>query len=284
MQIARLVAHARLRVSSLPLPPPPYATKIVPATARGFERYSSFACPPSISASRASRLFQFQFSATGTRAQLREFQKAIWPTSCAGWRLQTSKLLVVTAATGLLGRVNGVDAVLCEKDSRDTVWSPHSRESASKDQNWDDERTQATVWVKRLWFPILVVTTVLMGWHYPVSLFVNLIVVLWSTKPSPASIYIWAEQRRMEQQTEKRGFDRLKAQLPAAVMHVEVEDYMLFCLARVSSLTQKSLVIGLLGDWWSIYSSSSSITAPGFGSFFPTEKFFPPEKIFTSSS
>lgn len=45
----------------------------------------------------------------------------------------------------------------------------------------------------------------------------------------------------------------------AGVMHVEVRDNMLFCLARVTSLTKRSTLLGFMGDWWVIYSSSSAI-------------------------
>lgn len=49
----------------------------------------------------------------------------------------------------------------------------------------------------------------------------------------------------------------------AIVMHVEVQDYMLFCLAKVTYLTSNATIVGVLGDWWIVYSSSSRITALG---------------------
>ena len=55
----------------------------------------------------------------------------------------------------------------------------------------------------------------------------------------------------------------------AIIMHVEVQDYGIACIARVSSLSQKFLVIGMLGDWWVLYSSSSSISGFSIGSWFP---------------
>ena len=50
-------------------------------------------------------------------------------------------------------------------------------------------------------------------------------------------------------------------------MHVEVQDYMLFCLAKVTYLTSNATMIGVLGDWWVVYSSSSRITALGLSTF-----------------
>lgn len=60
--------------------------------------------------------------------------------------------------------------------------------------DWDEERTSFFLWVRRLWVPLLMVMTVAMGWHYPLSLGINLVFLLWSTKPTPSSIYIWVEQ------------------------------------------------------------------------------------------
>lgn len=156
----------------------------------------------------------------------------------------------------------------------------HCQETAVRDDSpstqdhcidWDEERTSLFLWVRRLWVPLLMVMTVAMGWHYPLSLGINLVFLLWSTKPTPSSIYIWVEQKRLNAAQRRHGVGRLKSQLSNAsmLMHVEVQDYGVACLARVSSLTQKMLVIGVLGDWWVLYSSSSSISGFNLGSWFP---------------
>ncbi|KAH7288616.1 hypothetical protein KP509_31G033900 [Ceratopteris richardii] len=115
------------------------------------------------------------------------------------------------------------------------------------------------------------VMTIAMGWHYPLSLTVNLLILFWSTKPRPSSIYLWVEQRKLQAASQGNGLSRLKNQLSSATLmtHVEVEDYGLACVARVSSLSQKMLVIGVLGDWWVLYSCSSSISGFNIGSWFP---------------
>jgi len=51
-------------------------------------------------------------------------------------------------------------------------------------------------------------------------------------------------------------------------MHVEVQDYMLVCLAKVTYLTSNVTMVGVLGDWWIVYSSSSRITALGLSTSF----------------
>lgn len=57
----------------------------------------------------------------------------------------------------------------------------------------------------------------------------------------------------------------MKAKLisPATIMHVEVRDCMFFCLAKVTYPAFDATVVGVLGDWWVISSSSSRITALG---------------------
>ncbi|KAH7288614.1 hypothetical protein KP509_31G033900 [Ceratopteris richardii] len=136
---------------------------------------------------------------------------------------------------------------------------------------WDGDESPLFIWLRRLYVPFLMVMTIAMGWHYPLSLTVNLLILFWSTKPRPSSIYLWVEQRKLQAASQGNGLSRLKNQLSSATLmtHVEVEDYGLACVARVSSLSQKMLVIGVLGDWWVLYSCSSSISGFNIGSWFP---------------
>ncbi|MCO5572155.1 hypothetical protein L7F22_025906 [Adiantum nelumboides] len=95
----------------------------------------------------------------------------------------------------------------------------------------------------------MLVMTIAMGWRYPLSLSINLLFLLWSTKPTPSSIYMWVEQKRIQVAARAHGLGLLKAQLSNATMMThEVHDYGLACIAKVSSLSQKMLVIGVLGD------------------------------------
>lgn len=136
---------------------------------------------------------------------------------------------------------------------------------------WDEDAAPLYVWLRRLWVPLLMVMTIAMGWHYPLSMSINLLFLLWSTKPTPSSIYLWVEQKRLQAAPRTHGLSRLKTQLSNATMmtHVEVQDYGLLCVARVSSLSQRMLVIGVLGDWWVVYSCSSSISGFNIQSWFP---------------
>ncbi|KAJ7546436.1 hypothetical protein O6H91_08G040300 [Diphasiastrum complanatum] len=152
-----------------------------------------------------------------------------------------------------------VASLECDKQEKIFVAFPKENEIEPK-----SDSSPFLWWVRRLWVPSLLVMTVVMGWEYPLSLIVNLVFLLLSTKPTPSSFYLWAEQRRMQQSCQKQGLDRIKAQLnPASLMHVEIHDYLLLCVATATSFSQKLTVVGILGEWWIIYTSSSSFT--GFG-------------------
>lgn len=56
------------------------------------------------------------------------------------------------------------------------------------------QQSQVRRAVKKLWVPSLCVLTISLGWHYPLSLLLNLLFLMWSTKPTPSSIYLWVEQ------------------------------------------------------------------------------------------
>ena len=62
------------------------------------------------------------------------------------------------------------------------------------DDKRDGDHSLVFVWMRRLWVPLLLVMTVAMGWYYPISLSLNCLFLLWSTRPTPSSIYIWVEQ------------------------------------------------------------------------------------------
>ncbi|XP_058091892.1 uncharacterized protein LOC131237872 isoform X4 [Magnolia sinica] len=102
-------------------------------------------------------------------------------------------------------------------------------------------------WARKCWLPALLVLTVVMGWEHPLTLAIKVALFLFSTKPSPLSVYLFIEQ----------AFYAKK---------VEVEDYKLLCLARVELRDKKITLMGILGSWWVLQSSPSP--SPGVISFF----------------
>ncbi|XP_073386837.1 uncharacterized protein [Physcomitrium patens] len=119
--------------------------------------------------------------------------------------------------------------------------------------------------IKRYWWPTAFLLTVIVGYPYPMSLLPNSLLLLWTTKPNPTSIHLWLEKMRHNPRVMQWEEDEMKAKLisPATIMHVEVRDCMFFCLAKVTYPAFDATVVGVLGDWWVISSSSSRITALG---------------------
>jgi hypothetical protein len=63
-----------------------------------------------------------------------------------------------------------------------------------KEGKLDEGQEPLVEWLQRLWVPALVLLTVATGYQYPFSLFVTLVFLMWSTKPTPLSIYVWVEK------------------------------------------------------------------------------------------
>ncbi|BBN13401.1 hypothetical protein MPTK1_6g03180 [Marchantia polymorpha subsp. ruderalis] len=202
-----------------------------------------------------SRLFP---SITSRESRLK-LLKPVQSTVNIGRSFGRSWICGLAIGSTYLSRYSGLGEVsYMEKDEQVKKYS--SEISA----NWEKRQYRLVLWIRRLWLPSLCVLTIALGWQYPLSLVANILFLMWSSKPSPSSIYMWVEERREEEAMEKRGLERVKAQVSgfleaSAVMHVEVRDYKLFCLARVTSLTKRSTMIGILGDWWVIYSSTHAI-------------------------
>lgn len=177
-----------------------------------------------------------------------------------GCKLPLGTLFGLSIATGVLSSLP--QYALAERDQPEKVLDQTI--SAGK---WDEGQSKILSWARKLWIPILLVMTVVMGWNYPVSLAVNIVFLLLSTKPTPSSIYLWVEEWRQQNFDVRHGFDWLKL---GPALHVEVHDYKLLCLAQVTSINQKLTVIGILGEWWILHSSSSRLN---FGPLFVSSPF-----------
>ncbi|MQL72591.1 hypothetical protein Taro_004916 [Colocasia esculenta] len=94
-----------------------------------------------------------------------------------------------------------------------------------------------TMWelTKKFQLPAVLLWTVLFGWHHPIILAINVTLILFCTRPNPFSVYIFIEQFLY-------------------VKKVEVEDYKLFCFAKVEVSDAKLRLIGILGSWWILQS------------------------------
>ncbi|KAG1342874.1 hypothetical protein COCNU_05G011030 [Cocos nucifera] len=105
---------------------------------------------------------------------------------------------------------------------------------------------------RKFQLPAVLLMTVLLGWRHPVTLAINIALLLFCTRPSPFSVYIFIEQLR---QRDMRRDPRLHKSKFFYAKKVEVEDYKFLCLAKVELRDVKLKIIGLLGGWWVIHNS-----------------------------
>ncbi|KAG0498392.1 hypothetical protein HPP92_002679 [Vanilla planifolia] len=107
---------------------------------------------------------------------------------------------------------------------------------------------------RKFQLPAVLFVTVLLGWRHPFVLFINVALLLFCTRPSPLSIYVFIEQLR---QSDMRRDPSLRKTKFLYVKNVEIEDYRMFCLAKVELRDVKINVIGILGGWWIIHTTPS---------------------------
>ncbi|XP_065013160.1 uncharacterized protein LOC103987334 isoform X3 [Musa acuminata AAA Group] len=93
-----------------------------------------------------------------------------------------------------------------------------------------DELHTFWVLVRKFQLPAVLVITLLLGWRHPLTLAINVALLLFSTRPNPFSVYMFIEQ----------VFHR---------KNVKVEDYKFLCLATVEQGDTKLNLLGILGSW-----------------------------------
>ncbi|KAJ4973410.1 hypothetical protein NE237_006584 [Protea cynaroides] len=140
---------------------------------------------------------------------------------------------------------DGKDNTLSEEDNANLSGVPALSE---------DDLYSFWALARKLWLPAFLVITVLTGWGHPIALTVKVILFLLSTNPSRFSVYLFVEQLRHQSIREDPYAFKIK---PFYAKKVDVEDYKLFCLARIEIRDQKITLIGILGSWWVIQSSSA---------------------------
>ncbi|PKA63907.1 hypothetical protein AXF42_Ash004917 [Apostasia shenzhenica] len=111
-----------------------------------------------------------------------------------------------------------------------------------------------TFWslARKFQLPLVLLITILLGWRHPVTLAVNVALLLFCTKPNPFSIYMFVEQLRQRDMRRDPSIQKMKY---LYVRKIEVEDYKIMCVAKVELRKVKINVIGILGGWWIFQSS-----------------------------
>ncbi|KAL3529684.1 hypothetical protein ACH5RR_009006 [Cinchona calisaya] len=100
----------------------------------------------------------------------------------------------------------------------------------------EDHRALLTI-LRRLLVPVFFLLTILVNWGHPGVIAAKVTLILYTTKPSLFSVYLFVEQS-------------------CYARKVEVEDYLFICLARVELNYQKLILLGILGSWWVLPLSS----------------------------
>ncbi|RWW06496.1 hypothetical protein GW17_00030172, partial [Ensete ventricosum] len=115
-----------------------------------------------------------------------------------------------------------------------------------------DELHTFWVLVRKFQLPAVLIITVLLGWRHPLTLAINVALLLFSTRPNPFSVYMFIEQLH------QRDLNRSIGWYGSKVFHrknVKVEDYKLLCLATVEQGDTKLKLLGILGSWWVVHTS-----------------------------
>ncbi|KAF3772477.1 hypothetical protein EJ110_NYTH57801 [Nymphaea thermarum] len=118
------------------------------------------------------------------------------------------------------------------------------------------------MWAAKLWLPIVSVASVLIGWRHPLSLAIDFALLLFTTKPSQHSVYLFIEQWQ-NPSVWRQGLDRTKV---FSTKKVEFQDYGLLSLAWVEFGNKEATLIGIFGGWWVLDCSPCSKHASLLGS------------------
>ncbi|KAM7509890.1 hypothetical protein LguiB_008765 [Lonicera macranthoides] len=95
----------------------------------------------------------------------------------------------------------------------------------------EEDQIAFLIFARKLLAPVFLVLTVWMNWGHPIILASKVLLILFTTKPSPFSVYIFVDQSLYAKK-------------------VEVEDYTFLCVARVEIEDKRLTLIGILGNWW----------------------------------
>ncbi|KAK2661716.1 hypothetical protein Ddye_000290 [Dipteronia dyeriana] len=118
------------------------------------------------------------------------------------------------------------------------------------------EESSLAFWafVRKFWLPAFFLFTVLINWGHPIMLATKIIVLLFSTRPSPLSVYLYIDQLCQQSVRQKPHLYIFKS---LYAKKVEVQDYKLLCIATVEVADQKLTLVGILGGWWALPSSQT---------------------------
>lgn len=126
-----------------------------------------------------------------------------------------------------------------ENPSKDiTVLSPKSKQMLRKLWNL----------VRKFQLPIGLILLIVYGWRKPIVLAINTLLLLYSTRPDPYSIYLFLQEIHQGKVHQNPALWRDEF-MPTR--KVDTEDYKFFSIGKVELKDRTVLhVIGILGNWW----------------------------------
>ncbi|KAI3976248.1 hypothetical protein MKX01_021790 [Papaver californicum] len=170
-------------------------------------------------------------------------RKCVQNFSFSGGKLSLRSVFGVSIVTGYLSLRPQVSYAMDDEHQENLWGAPEFFEE-------DDPYTFLAV-VRKLWMPALLVMTVVMSWDHPFTLVLKVVLSLFSTKPNALSIYLFVEKLRYQCMRE----DPMYIFKSFYAKKVDVEDYLLLCLANVEFGDRKISLIGIMGSWWVLSST-----------------------------
>uniref|UniRef100_A0A0D9UXA6 Uncharacterized protein n=1 Tax=Leersia perrieri TaxID=77586 RepID=A0A0D9UXA6_9ORYZ len=102
--------------------------------------------------------------------------------------------------------------------------------------------------IKKYQLPVGLVALIALGWQNPLGLFINILLLLYSSRPNLHSIYLFLREFRHGQTHQNTGSWKEEDVL---TRKVDAKDYKLFSTGMVETAEGEVLhVIGILGSWW----------------------------------
>uniref|UniRef100_A0ACD5VF81 Uncharacterized protein n=1 Tax=Avena sativa TaxID=4498 RepID=A0ACD5VF81_AVESA len=131
-----------------------------------------------------------------------------------------------------------------------TLLSPYMRQMLRK--FW--------ILVRKFQLPVGLILLIVYGWRKPIVLAINTLLLLYSTRPDPYSIYLFLQEIH---QGKVRQNPALWRDEFTQTRKVDTEDYKFFSIGTVELKDRTVLhVVGILGNWWIYHVSYAKRVEP----------------------
>ncbi|RLN25245.1 uncharacterized protein C2845_PM07G00250 [Panicum miliaceum] len=102
--------------------------------------------------------------------------------------------------------------------------------------------------VRKLQLPIGLMFLIVSGWQYPLGLVINVLLLIYCSRPSRYSIYLFLQELRHWEMGQSRAMWKEEF---VRTRNVDVQDYKFFSIGTVELPDGRVLhLIGILGSWW----------------------------------